>query len=102
MYSHESQETMQTLLDIIPIDHTRKQCQMHVVATNVTQRLKKYAPTEFGVEFNYNRVCNDRYLPSNCQGVRKRRVSKIYVNKTGESMVQPNNEPGTLYEKAQI
>ena len=47
---------MQTLLDNIPIDHTRKQCQMHSVARNVAQRLKKYEPNEFGVAFDYNRV----------------------------------------------
>ena len=47
---------MQALLDITPADHKRKQCQMHAVARNVAQRLKKYAPTEFGVAFNYNWV----------------------------------------------
>ena len=34
-YSHESQETMQTLLVITPVDHSRKQCQMHAMARNV-------------------------------------------------------------------
>ena len=46
-YSRESQEAMQTLLDITPIDHTRKLYQMHAVARNIVQRLKKYAPTKF-------------------------------------------------------
>ena len=48
-HSHES-------LDITPIDHPRKQCQVHAVARNVAQRLNKYEPTEFGVAFDYNRV----------------------------------------------
>ena len=47
---------MQTLLDITPIDHSRKQCQNHAVARNIAQRLKKCASTEFGVAFDYNRV----------------------------------------------
>ena len=37
---------MQTLLDITPTDHTRRQCLMHAVVRNVAQRLKKYAPPE--------------------------------------------------------
>ena len=47
---------MQRLLDITPIDHTRKQCQVHAVARNIAQRLKRYVPSAFIVAFDYNRV----------------------------------------------
>ena len=80
---------MQTLLDITPIDHTRKQCQMHAVARNIAQRLKKYAPTEFGVAFDYNTVY---FVEEEFQK---------YVTDTGKCMVPPKDELGTLYEKAQ-
>ena len=92
-YSHESQETMETLLDINPIDHTKKQYQMHAVARNIVQRLKKYAPTEFGVAFDYNRV----YIAmlDNCPITVEEFVEgefQKYANNTGECMVPPNNE----------
>ena len=93
---------MQTLLDVTPIYHTRKQCQMHAVARNVAQQLKKYAPSGFGVAFDYNRVyfaMLDNW-PVTVREYVEGEFQK-YVNNTGECMVPPNDELGTLYEKAQ-
>ena len=75
---------------------------MHSVARNVAQRLKKYATTEFGVVFDYNRVyfamLDD--CPVTVEEFAEGEFQK-YVNNTGECMVPPNDELGTLYEKAQ-
>ena len=83
---------MQTLLDITPTDHRRKQCQMYAVARNVAQRLKEFAPTQFGVAFDRDRVyfamldnCSvtvDEYAEGEFQK---------YDNNTGECMVPPMN-----------
>ena len=78
---------MQALLDITLIDHTRKQYQMHAVARNIAQQLKKYAPTEFGVTFDYNRVyfaMLDNY-PITVEEFVEGEFQK-YVNNTGECM----------------
>ena len=93
---------MQTLLNITPIDHTRKQCQMRAVARNVAQRLKKYVRMESGVAFDYNRVYFA--ILDNCSVTVEEFVEgefQKYVNNIGECMVPPNDELGTLYEKAQ-
>ena len=72
------------------------------MARNIAQRLKKYAPTEFGVAFDYNRVYFG--MLDNCPVTVKEFVEgefQKYVYNTGEFMVPPNDELGTLYEKAQ-
>ena len=87
---------MQTLLDITPTDHTRRQCLMHAVVRNVAQRLKKYAPPELGVALDYNRVCFA--ILDNCPVIVKKYVEgefQKYVNSTGESMIPPNVELNT-------
>ena len=93
---------MQTLLDITPIDHSRKQYQNHALVRNIAQRLKKYASTEFGVAFDYNRVYFA--MLDNCPVTVEEFVEgefQKYVNNTGEYMIPPNDELSTLYEKAQ-
>ena len=75
---------------------------MHAVARNIAQRLKKYAPTEFEVTFDYNRVYFA--MLDNCPVTVEEFVEgdfQKYVNNTGECMVQPKDELGALYEKTQ-
>lgn len=92
---------MQALLDITSIDPTMKQCQIQAVAKNVAW-LKKYAPTEFGVAFHYGRV--QFAMLDNCPvTVNKSSEGQFqkYVNNTGQCMVPPKYELGTLYEEAE-
>ena len=37
-------------------EHARKQVQMHTVARNLAERMKKHAPKEFGETFQYDKV----------------------------------------------
>ena len=66
------------------------------------QWLKKYASTEFGVAFDYNRVyfvMLDNCLVNveeNFEG-----ECQKYAYKTRKGMVPPDNELGTFYEKVQ-
>ena len=69
---------------------------------NITQRLKKYTPTKFGMVFDYNRVYFA--MLHNCPETVEEFVEgelQKYVNNTGERIVPPNDELGKLYEKAQ-
>ena len=56
-------------------EHARKQVQMHTVARNLAERMKKHAPKEFGETFQY-----DRRRTSDCGRIRCR---GIYINNDG-------------------
>ena len=100
-YLHESTETIKDVLNISTEDHTRKQCQMHSVARNITQRLKKRAPVEFGSTFTYKPV----YFIHKGEPVTM--VEYIdgtftkYVNNDGACMVANSKEMEVIYMKAQ-
>ena len=55
-YLGHSKNTISNVIGISLEEHAKKQCQLHTVARNISQRLSKHAPEEFGVTFQHNKV----------------------------------------------
>ncbi len=91
-------------LEIEITNHAKKQCQMHTVARNITQRFEKSVPEEFGDTFSFGKVYYALMGDTEPITVEEYIEGKFakYVNNNGYCFKIPNESHlKPIYEKAQ-
>lgn len=85
-----------------PEDHTRKQVQLHIAATNIAKSFASNALVEFGDVFHNNKVF---YAVYNGKPIAIEQyvdgMFEKYVNNDGNCMTTSKDEIVPIYEKAQ-
>ena len=101
-YKNDAALTIKETLNMPIEDHTRKQVQLHQVASNIVLQFNNRAPAEFGKQFSYNKVYYSTYkdVPVTVEQFVPGEFRK-YVNNDGKCCCLDEESKDELVNKAE-
>ena len=101
-YKNDAAITIKETLNMPIEDHTRKQVQLHQVASNIVLQFNNRAPAKFGKQFSYNKVYYSTYkdVPVTVEQFVPGEFCK-YINNDGQCCLSGDPLKNEIFEKAE-
>ena len=101
-YKNDAALTIKETLKMSIEDHTRKQVQLHQVASNIVLQFNNRAPAEFRKQFSYNKVYYSTYkdVPVTVEQFVPGEFCK-YVNNDGQCCLSSEPSKDEIFSKAE-